>query len=273
MHKAIFRLPDRVTVFFFFFLQLLTAVAFASFCMHGGMVDGPRNKGRFGIITQHFLSEGGNHAGIDVSQTYHSAVGHGALGFAGALGALPPLWVSVRRLADLEDVPGGSGAIFAPIRCRTHAYTSTNKTALTQNGFWSSFAPHLQRKKRKKKKKTPPLSLFLPHQPPLRLAVHLPSVFTLDSPSPTTGWAWASVIVIALSISLAFLPSLVRETGQIFSQTSLGAQEKSRMSACDSSPHCLDCDGAQVTFTPAAHGAQWRLHTPQKKKKKKPESS
>lgn len=153
MHKAIFRLPDRVTVFFFFFLQLLTAVAFASFCMHGGMVDGPRNKGRFGIITQHFLSEGGNHAGIDVSQTYHSAVGHGALGFAGALGALPPLWVSVRRLADLEDVPGGSGAIFAPIRCRTHAYTSTNKTALTQNGFWSSFAPHLQRKKRKKKKK------------------------------------------------------------------------------------------------------------------------
>ena len=61
----------------------------------------------------------------------------------------------------------------------------------------------------------------------------------------------------------------MRETGQIFSQTSLGAQEKSRMSACDSSPHCLDCDGAQVTFTPAAHGAQWRLHTPKKKKKKK----
>lgn len=26
------------------------------------------------------------------------------------------------------------------------------------------------------------------------------------------------------------------------------------MSACDSSPHCLDCVGAQVTFTPAAHG-------------------
>lgn len=27
------------------------------------------------------------------------------------------------------------------------------------------------------------------------------------------------------------------------------------MSACDSPPHCLDCDGAQVTFTPAARGA------------------
>lgn len=66
---------------------------------------------------------------------YHSAVGHGALGFAGTLGALPPLWVSVRRLADLEDIPGRSGAVFAPIRCRTHAYTSTNKTAPMQKGF------------------------------------------------------------------------------------------------------------------------------------------
>ncbi|KAF3851215.1 hypothetical protein F7725_012987 [Dissostichus mawsoni] len=46
------------------------------------------------------------------------------------------------------------------------------------------------------------------------------------------------------------LPVLRPET------TSLRAQEKYRMSACDSSPHCLDCDGAQVTFTPAAHGAQ-----------------
>lgn len=70
-----------------------------------------------------------------MSQTYHSAVGHGALGFAGTFGALPPLWVSVRRLADLENIPGGSGAVFAPIRCRTHAYTSTNKTALIQNVF------------------------------------------------------------------------------------------------------------------------------------------
>lgn len=76
-----------------------------------------------------------HHAGTDVSQTYHSAVGHGALGFAGTFGALPPLCVSVRRLADLEDIPGGSGAVFAPIRCRTHAYTSTNKTALIQNDF------------------------------------------------------------------------------------------------------------------------------------------
>lgn len=86
------------------------------------------NKGSLGIRTQR------HHAGTDVSQTYHSAVGHGALGFAGALGALSPLWLSVRRLADLEDIPGGSGAVFAPIRCRTHAYTSTNKTALTRNG-------------------------------------------------------------------------------------------------------------------------------------------
>lgn len=39
MHKAIFRLPDRATVFF---LQLLTAVACAS-CMHG-IVDRPGTK-------------------------------------------------------------------------------------------------------------------------------------------------------------------------------------------------------------------------------------
>lgn len=78
-----------------------------------------------------------------MSQTYHSAVGHGALGFAGTFGALPPLWVSVRRLADLEDVPGGSGAVFAPIRCRTHAYTPTNKTTLTQNEF-ILYPPKLQ---------------------------------------------------------------------------------------------------------------------------------
>ena len=68
-----------------------------------------------------------------MSQTHHSAVGHGALGFAGTFGALSPLWVSVGRFADLEDVPGGSGAVLAPIRCRTHAYTYTNKTALIQN--------------------------------------------------------------------------------------------------------------------------------------------
>lgn len=76
-----------------------------------------------------------------VPQTYHSAVGHGALGSARALAALPPLWVSVRRLADLEEVPGGSGAVFAPIRRRTHAYTSTAETALRQNGFGSRFLP------------------------------------------------------------------------------------------------------------------------------------
>ena len=68
-----------------------------------------------------------------MSQTHHSAVGDGALGFAGTFGALSPLLVSVGRFADLKDVPGGSGAVLAPIRCRTHAYTSTNKTALIQN--------------------------------------------------------------------------------------------------------------------------------------------
>lgn len=41
---------------------------------------------------------------------------------------------------------------------------------------------------------------------------------------------------------------------------SSGAQRKCRISACDSSPHCIDCSGAQVTFTPAARGALWRLH-------------
>ena len=153
MHKAIFRLPDRVTVFFFFFF--LAAINSCRVCilLHA------RGNGRWSKKqrqvrdnnTALLIGGGGDHAGIDVSQTYHSAVGHGALGFAGALGALPPLWVAVRRLADLEDVPGGSGAIFAPIRCRTHAYTSTNKTALTQNGFWSYFAPHLQRRKNVKK--------------------------------------------------------------------------------------------------------------------------
>lgn len=175
-----------------------------------------------------------------MSQTYHSAVGHGALGFAGTFGALPPLWVSVRRLADLEDVPGGSGAVFSPIRCRTHAYTPTNKTALIQNEF-ILYPPQ-----------TPPLSLFLSYHP--APTVH-PILYVYVQFTFANYWlGWTSIIVIALSIF--HVPPLVWEREQIFSQTSLKAQEKYRMSACDSSPHCLDCDGAQVTFTPAAHGAQ-----------------
>lgn len=178
-----------------------------------------------------------------MSQTYHSAVGHGALGFAGTFGALPPLWISVRRLADLEDVPGGSGAVFAPIRCRTHAYTSTNKTALIQNGFVLLSPPNST-------------TYSLPASPPCTLLFTLFSPpFTLNSPSPTTGWVEPRLLLL-LCLSLSRSSPLVWETEQIFSQTSLRAQEKYRMSACDSSPHCLDCDGAQVTFTPAAHGAQ-----------------
>lgn len=111
-----------------------------------------------------------HHAGAtDVSQTYHSAVGHGALGFAGALGALPPLWLSVRRLADLEDIPGGSGAVFAPIRCRTHAYTSTNKTALTRNGSLPCTPP----------RNSATFPRFLPRRP---APVPLFAVFSLASP-------------------------------------------------------------------------------------------
>lgn len=181
-----------------------------------------------------------------MSQTYHSAVGHGALGFAGTFGALPPLWVSVRRLADLEDIPGGSGAVFAPIRCRTHAYTSTNKTALIQNGF-VLYTPPPQ---------TPPLSRFLPHHPaPILFTLFSPQ-FTLNSPLPTTGWVETRFLLL-LCLSLSRSSPLVWETVQICSQTSLRAQEKYRMSACDSSPHCLDCDGAQVTFTPAAHSGDF----------------
>ncbi|PWA15799.1 hypothetical protein CCH79_00008913 [Gambusia affinis] len=106
----------------------------------------------------------------DVPQTYHSAVGHGALGFAGTLGALPPLRVSVRRLADLEDVPGGSGAVFAPIRCRTHAYTSTIKTAPKRND-----SVRLQPQIFLMIKTPPPLSFFY-------LTTLHPLPFTLFSP-------------------------------------------------------------------------------------------
>lgn len=134
MYAAIFRLLDPVEGSFI--LQMLTSVI----CMCG------------------VAERAGTKAGYKHDRTsedpYHSAVGHGALGFAGTLGALPPLWVSVRRLADLKDIPGRSGAIFAPIRCRTHAYTSTNKQPRCKR-VSSSYTP-------------PPDSttfLFLPHRP------------------------------------------------------------------------------------------------------------
>lgn len=59
--------------------------------------------------------------------THHSAVRYGTQ----SLAALPALRLSGRGLtADLENGPGSSGAVFAPIRCRTHAYTSSEETAL-----------------------------------------------------------------------------------------------------------------------------------------------
>lgn len=69
--------------------------------------------------------------------THHLAVVQGSLGFVGAFGATAPaLPISAlqRRLADLEDrgAGGPAGALFAPIRCRTHAYTSTKPKPLVQ---------------------------------------------------------------------------------------------------------------------------------------------
>lgn len=69
--------------------------------------------------------------------THHLAVVQGSLGFVGALGAAAPaLPISAlqRGLADLEDrgAGGPAGALFAPIRCRTHAYTSTKPKPLVQ---------------------------------------------------------------------------------------------------------------------------------------------
>lgn len=148
-----------------------------------------------------------------MSQTYHSAVGHGALGSAGALGALPPLWLPVRRLADLEDIPGGSGAVFAPIRCRTHAYTSTNKTALIQNGLVLCTPPP--------KTHTKKLHRFLASCP-ADLSLHRSAVFSPPhrqfTPKFTFAnyWqAWKPISVIAPSISLRFLPSSVGDGANI----------------------------------------------------------
>lgn len=81
-------------------MQLLTAVACAS------RVHGIVNRLRTKEACPNNILIRENHADFDGSQTYHSAVGHGTLGFAGTFGALPPLRVSVGRLADLEDVPG-----------------------------------------------------------------------------------------------------------------------------------------------------------------------
>lgn len=180
-----------------------------------------------------------------MSHTYHSAVGHGALGFAGTFGALPPLWVSIRRLADLEDVPGGSGAVFSPIRCRTHAYTPTNKSALIQNEF-ILYPPKLHH--------------FLSSSLTTLHQLFTPNLSVCVQFTFANYWL-GSISTIAIAPFLFPLPPLVCEREQMRSPTSLKAQEQCRMSARDSSPHCLDCDGAQVTFTPAAHGAQRRLHT------------
>lgn len=69
--------------------------------------------------------------------THHLAVVQGSLGFVGAFGAAAPalpIPALQRRLADLEDrgAGGPAGALFAPIRCRTHAYTSTKPKPLVQ---------------------------------------------------------------------------------------------------------------------------------------------
>lgn len=69
--------------------------------------------------------------------THHLAVVQGSLGFVGAFGAAAPalpIPALQRRLADLEDRGAGrpAGALFAPIRCRTHAYTSTKPKPLVQ---------------------------------------------------------------------------------------------------------------------------------------------
>lgn len=175
--------------------------------MHG-LADCPRTKtGGLGFRTE-------RRAATDVSQTYHSAVGHGALGSAGALGALPPLWLPVRRLADLEDIPGGSGAVFAPIRCRTHAYTSTNKTALIQNGLVLCTPPP----KTHTHKKTPPLPRFLPRRPaptPFCRILSPQRQFTPKFTFANYWQAWEPISVIAPSISLRFLPSSVGDGANI----------------------------------------------------------
>lgn len=141
MYGAIFRLLDPFCGLFFSLLLLFYLVAAVNVCnLH--VRDGR-------VLEQRQVME----MTEDQRDPYHSAVGHGALGFAGTLGALPPLWVSVGRLADLEDIPGRSGAVFAPIRCRTHAYTSTNKTAPMQKGFVFIHPPDST------------TFLFLPHRP------------------------------------------------------------------------------------------------------------
>lgn len=74
------------------------------------------------------------------SVTYHSAVVHGSLCFASALGTLPPLRIPRRSLADLKNVCCGSGAVFSPVRCRTHAYASTMKTHPDKKKYHALFS-------------------------------------------------------------------------------------------------------------------------------------
>lgn len=65
--------------------------------------------------------------------THHLAVIQGSLGLVGALrGAASAFTVPgvQRRLTDLEDRARGPRALFAPIRCRTHSYTSTKPRLL-----------------------------------------------------------------------------------------------------------------------------------------------
>lgn len=82
----------------------------------------------------HFLSRKKKRGAVF---TYHLAVVQGSLGFVGALGAAAPAFplpALQLGLADLKDrgAGGSAGALFAPIRCRTHAYTSTKSKPLVQ---------------------------------------------------------------------------------------------------------------------------------------------
>lgn len=67
----------------------------------------------------------------------HLAVVQGSVGFVGALGATAPAFplpALQLGLADLKDrgAGGPAGALLAPIRCRTHAYTSSEPKPLVQ---------------------------------------------------------------------------------------------------------------------------------------------
>ncbi|KAJ7988494.1 hypothetical protein DPEC_G00324140 [Dallia pectoralis] len=59
--------------------------------------------------------------------SHHPTVPHRPLCSPPALRALPALRVPHRRSPELENVRRRSGAVPAPVRCRTHAYTGTDK--------------------------------------------------------------------------------------------------------------------------------------------------